>query len=99
MASPFLPYSVNSHDSEADLFSDFRGDSDNSLIKFFWERRTASLIIGLNLYIDEFQIDAYDREVYNDAMLLSFYGASEVTVLKQQTSTSSLNRKPLTTNH
>jgi hypothetical protein len=84
--NPFLPYSVNSHDSEADLFSDFRGDSDNSLIKFFWERRTASLIIGLNLYIDEFQIDAYDREVYNDAMLLSFYGASEVTVLKQQTS-------------
>ena len=84
--NPFLPYSVNSHDSEADLFSDFLGDSDNSLIKFFWERRTASLIIGLNLYIDEFQIDADDREVYNDAMLLSFYGASEATVLNQQTS-------------
>ena len=81
-----MPYSVNSHDSEADLFSDFLGDSDNSLIKFFWERRTASLIIGLNLYIDEFQIDADDREVFNDAMLLNFYGASEVTVLNQQTS-------------
>ena len=84
--NPFLPYSVNSHDSEADLFSDFLGDSDNSLIKFFWERRTASLIIGLNLYIDEFQIDADDREVFNDAMLLNFYGASEATVLNQKTS-------------
>ncbi len=83
--NPFLPYIVNSHDSEADLFSGFSGDSDNSLVKVFWEHRGSSTI-GVNLYIDEFQIDADDREVYNDAMLLSFYGASEVTVLNQQTS-------------
>ncbi len=83
--NPFLPYIVNSHDSEADLFSGFSGDSDNSLVKVFWEHRGSSTI-GVNLYIDEFQIDADDREVYNDAMLLNFYGASEVTVLNQQTS-------------
>jgi hypothetical protein len=84
--NPFLPYIVNSHDSEADNFSGFYGDTDNSLVKLFWERRGESSTVGLNLYIDEFQIDAVDREVYSDAILLSFYGATEVTVFNQQSS-------------
>ena len=84
--NPFLPYSLNSHDSEADYFSGFSGDSDNSLIKFFWEWRKKSSKIALNLYIDEFQIDAVDRDVFRDAMLLSFSGVIDRVVLNQQSS-------------
>jgi hypothetical protein len=82
--NPFLPYSLNSHDSEADFFSGFSGDSDNSLIKFFWKWRNKSSKISVNLYIDEFQIDAVDREVFSDAILLSFSRESELFVFHQQ---------------
>ena len=82
--NPFLPYSLNSHDSKADYFSGFSGDSDNSLIKLFWEWHGKSSKMALNLYIDEFQIDAVDREVYSDAMLFSLSGASDLKLLNQQ---------------
>jgi hypothetical protein len=82
--NPFLPFSLNSHDSEADHFSGFYGDSDNSLIIFFMEWREKSSKIDLNLYIDEFQIDAVDREVLSDAMLLSLSGTSDLVVFNQQ---------------
>ena len=84
--NPFLPFSLNSHDSEADYFSGFSGDSDNSLIKLFWEWRKKSSKIALNLYIDEFQIDAVDREVFSDAMLLSFSGTSDLVLFNQHSS-------------
>ncbi|MCF7923452.1 MAG: hypothetical protein K9M55_12200, partial [Candidatus Marinimicrobia bacterium] len=76
--NPFLPYSLNSHDSVADYYPGFVGDSDNSLIKLFlnWSNHSSQLAVGL--YVDEFQIDAVDREVYNDAMLLSFSAKHEI---------------------
>jgi hypothetical protein len=82
--NPFLPYVVNSHDSAADNFSGFSGDSDNSLIKLFWEWHNNTSTIAVNLYVDEFQIDAVDREVLSDAMLLSLSGASEVDIFNQR---------------
>jgi len=69
--NPFLPFSLNSHDSQSDNYPGYTGDSDNALIKLFlnWSTRTSSLY--LNLYIDEFQMDAADREYNNDAILLN----------------------------
>ena len=84
--NPFLPYLVNSFDSEADNFTGFSGDSDNSLVKLFWEWRRKSSKFGINLYIDEFQIDGVDREVYSDAILLSFIGESDIVLFNQQSS-------------
>jgi hypothetical protein len=82
--NPFLPYSLNSHDSEADYYPGFSGDSDNSLIKLFlnWEKRSNKVFI--NLYIDEFQIDAVDREVYSDAILLSLSIENQIDALGQR---------------
>lgn len=82
--NPFLPYSLNSHDSETNYYSGFPEDSDNSFIKLFWEWRGQSSKFGLSLYIDEFQIDDYDREVFSDAMLFSFSGASNLFIFNQQ---------------
>ena len=81
--NPFLPYSLNSHDSETDYYPGFSNDSDNSLIKLFfnWEKRSNK--ISLNLYIDEFQIDADDRELYSDAMLFSLSAENEINALGQ----------------
>jgi hypothetical protein len=82
--NPFLPYSLNSHDSEADYFSGFFGDSDNSLIIFFLEWSEKSSKIGLNIYIDEFQVDADDRELYSDAMLFSLSAENEMNAFGQR---------------
>jgi len=79
--NPFLPYALNSHDSEADYFSGYAGDSDNSLIKLFLNWRRKSSEISFNLYVDEFQIDGDDRELFNDAMLLSVIARSEIALL------------------
>jgi hypothetical protein len=81
--NPFLPYVVNSHDSAADNFNGFSGDSDNSLIKLFWRWHNNSSTIAVNLYVDEFQIDAVDREVFSDAMLLSISGIHELEIFDQ----------------
>ncbi|MBT7578241.1 MAG: hypothetical protein HN633_05635 [Candidatus Marinimicrobia bacterium] len=81
--NPFLPYSLNSHDSVADYYSGFSGDSDNSLIKLFLEWSKKSTQVAINLYIDEFQIDGVDRDVLSDAMLLSFSAVNEIMALGQ----------------
>ena len=75
--NPFLPYSLNSHDSEADYYPGFSGDSDNSLIKLFLNWKRNSNKVSINLYIDEFLIDAVDREAYSDALLLSLSARNE----------------------
>jgi hypothetical protein len=82
--NPFLPYSLNSHDSEADDYPDFTGDTDNSLIKLFLNWGRNSNKVSINLYIDEFHIDAVDREVYSDAILLSLSAENEFTVFGQR---------------
>jgi len=81
--NPFIPYSLNSHDSVADYYPGFSGDSDNSLIKLFFEWSKKSNQVAINLYIDEFQIDAVDREVSSDAILLSVSAANEINALGQ----------------
>ena len=83
--NPFLPYSLNSHDSEADYYPGFTGDSDNSLIKLFLNWRKQSNKVSINLYIDEFQIDAVDREVFSDAILLSLSAENEIITFGQRT--------------
>jgi hypothetical protein len=82
--NPFLPYSLNSHDSEADYYPGFSGDSDNSLIKLFLNWGKQSNKVSINLYIDEFQIDAVDREVFSDAMLLSLSAENEISTFGQR---------------
>ncbi len=79
--NPFVPYSRISHDSFADEYSGFTGDSDNAMIKFFsiWNRN--SFIFKLSFYIDEFQLDSWDREVNSDALLLNGFAKSEFTSL------------------
>lgn len=81
--NPFLPYSLNSHDSEEDYFSGFSGDSDNSLIKLFLSWQKNSNKVRINLYIDEFQIDGVDRDVYSDAMLLSLSAENETKLFNK----------------
>ena len=82
--NPFLPYSLNSHDSEADFYPGYSGDSDNSLIKLFVNWGKQSNKVAINLYIDEFQIDAADREVVSDAILLSFSAEHEIKAFGQR---------------
>ena len=82
--NPFLPYFLNSHDSEVDIFPGYSGDSDNSLIKLFLEWRGKSSSAFMNLYIDEFQIDAIDREENSDALLLSLSIENELYVFGQR---------------
>jgi hypothetical protein len=82
--NPFLPYSLNSHDSEADYYPGFSGDSDNSLIKLFLNWSKQSNKVSINLYIDEFQIDGVDRQVYSDALLLSLSAESEINAMRQR---------------
>ena len=79
--NPFLPFALNSHDSEADYYPGYIWDSDNSIIKFFvdWSSKTSK--VSMCIYIDEFQIDDYDREVKNDAMLLSFSAENNIETL------------------
>jgi hypothetical protein len=84
--NPFLPYFVNSFDSKADTYPGFSGDSDNSLIKLFLEWRNQSKKVSINLYVDEFQIDAADREVYSDAILLSLSAEHDIKVFGQKNS-------------
>ena len=79
--NPFLPYSLNSHDSVADYYPGFSGDSDNSLIKLFFEWNKKHNQVTVNLYIDEFQIDGVDREVASDAILLNISAANEINAL------------------
>ncbi len=76
--NPFLPFMLNSHDSEADLYPGFSGDSDNSLIKLFldWERNGSKL--NVRFYLDEFQIDPEDRDEFSDAMLLNISGIRDM---------------------
>ena len=68
--NPFIPYLLNSFDSKADLYPGYTGDSDNSLIKLFLEWQGISNRALLNVYIDEFQVDAVDREANSDALML-----------------------------
>jgi len=82
--NPFLPYSLNSHDSVADFYPGFSADSDNSLIKLFLNWGKQSNKVSINLYIDEFQIDALDREVYSDAILLSLSVENEINAFGQR---------------
>jgi len=79
--NPFLPFMLNSHDSEADLYPGFSGDSDNSLIKLFldWERNGSKL--NIRFYLDEFQIDSGDRELYSDALLFNISGMKEFKLI------------------
>ena len=69
--NPFVPYSRNSHDSYLDIAPGYTGDTDNSLIKLFWEWESTLLDLSANLYIDEFQVDLADRKTNNDALLLN----------------------------
>jgi hypothetical protein len=77
--NPFVPYSRISHDSFADEHSGFSGDSDNAMIKFFSKWNRNSFFIRLSFYIDEFQLDSWDREVNSDALLLNGIVKSEFT--------------------
>ncbi|MCF7809172.1 MAG: hypothetical protein K9N38_11695 [Candidatus Marinimicrobia bacterium] len=79
--NPFLPYLLNSHDSEGNIYSGFSGDADNAIIKGFfrWSNQTSSA--SINVYIDEFQIDGYDREVYSDAILISLSGSTQKKII------------------
>jgi hypothetical protein len=72
--NPFLPFALNSHDSESDYFPGFEGDSDNSLIVLFLNWESINNRFDLRLYIDEFQLDSWDRKLYNDAILFSING-------------------------
>jgi len=76
--NPFLPFMINSFDSEADDYPGFSEDSDNSLIKLFldWERNGSKL--NIRFYLDEFQIDSKDRDVFSDAMLLNINGIRDM---------------------
>jgi hypothetical protein len=69
--NPFLPFSLNSYDSEADVYLGYNGDSDNTLIKLFLDWYGSSFSMNMNLYIDEFHIDADDRKTKSDAILLN----------------------------
>jgi len=82
--NPFLPYSLNSHDSEADYYPGFSGDSDNSLIKLFLNWGKQSNKVSINLYIDEFQIDATDREVKSDAILMCISAENEFSIFGER---------------
>jgi hypothetical protein len=68
--NPFVPYSLNSHDSEADNYPGYAGDSDNALIKLFLNWEVKAYSIFLRTYIDEFHIDEDDRARLSDAILL-----------------------------
>jgi hypothetical protein len=70
--NPFLPYVLNSHDSESDRISGYFGDVDNAIIHFFlrWHNKTTTL--NGKVYIDEYQIDKIDRKIYSDAILFHF---------------------------
>jgi len=72
--NPFIPYSRNSHDALEDRYEGFSGDADNAIIKAFsqWESNQWTLI--LNVYVDELQIDSWDRSFLSDAMLLNMTG-------------------------
>ena len=78
--NPFLPFALNSHDSEADQYPGYVGDTDNSLIKLFmkWQNGVSHFVVSL--YVDEFQIDAVDRKTNNDAMLLNISALSELSI-------------------
>jgi hypothetical protein len=69
--NPFIPYSLNSHDSRSEVYPGFSGDSDNSIINFFFKWQSSSTHFWMNLYVDEFQIDPWDRKLYNHALLLN----------------------------
>jgi hypothetical protein len=72
--NPFLPYTANIHDSLDDWYPGYEGDADNSIINFFSAWNSGQLSIILSLYIDELQIDSWDRDIHNDAILFNILG-------------------------
>ena len=70
-SNPFISYVVHNYDTYADQerLTEYDGDTDNGLIyaDLTWEGR--DLHVTTRLYIDEFQVDAPDREVYTDEYL------------------------------
>ena len=72
--NPFLPYTANIHDSLDDWYPGYEGDADNNIINFFSAWKSEQLSIILNLYVDEIQIDSWDRDIHNDAMLFNILG-------------------------
>ena len=83
--NPFLPFMLNSFDSEKDFYAEFNGDSDNSMIKLFIDWISENHRFRLNLYIDEFQIDPEDRENNSDALLFNLLGNHENHFFGRQT--------------
>ena len=79
--NPFIPYSLNSHDSYADVYPGYAGDSDNSIIKLFANWHSAQAAFDANLYVDEFQIDARDRKTNSDAILLNIFYQHNISAL------------------
>ena len=69
--NPFVPYARNSHDSVSDIYPGYAGDSDNALIKLFSKWTNGTTVLSSSIYIDEFQVDQVDREVYSDALLFN----------------------------
>jgi hypothetical protein len=69
--NPFVPFTLNSHDSYENYYEGYRGDADNSVIKFFfnWSGNKSTAI--LNFYMDEFHMDSWSRDDFNDALLLN----------------------------
>jgi hypothetical protein len=70
-SNPFISYVVHNYDTYADQehASEFDGDTDNGLMyaDLKWEGR--DLQVTSRLYVDEFQVDAPDREVFTDEFL------------------------------
>jgi hypothetical protein len=72
--NPFLPFSLNSHDSESNYYQGYSADSDNSIIKLYFDWITRKSKLYIQLYIDEFQMDNWDRKLYSDAILFNIKG-------------------------
>jgi hypothetical protein len=69
--NPFIPYTLNSHDSYENYYEGYRGDADNSIIKIFFNWSGDKSIATLNFYVDEFHMDSWSRADFNDALLLN----------------------------
>jgi hypothetical protein len=72
--NPFLPFSLNSHDSEQETYPGFPGDTDNSIINFFFNWSSNRTVVNFRIYIDEFQMDPKDRVSNSDAILFTASG-------------------------
>ncbi len=70
-SNPFLPYFLNMLDSYDRFIHGYRGDNENFIITFkFKYNFTPNAYFQSQLYLDEFQIDAYDRGLKNDNYLI-----------------------------